>query len=49
MRQLAYVDLLGELPAYGTLDVLDGAKPATGECPPAYLGFAGTLPQQDLQ
>lgn len=49
MGQLAYVDLLGELSSYGTLDVLDGTEPATGECPPAYLGFAGALPEQDLQ
>jgi hypothetical protein len=49
VRDLAQVDLLGELAAHRGLDVLVVAQAAAGQRPAAGVGFAGALPGQHLQ
>ncbi len=47
MLQLAYVDLLRELPPNGRLDVFIRTQPAAGKGPAAQMWIERAPPQQD--
>ena len=47
--ELSYVDLLGQLAAYGRLHILVGPQAPAGKGPASCMRLAGPLPQQDLK